>query len=88
MSVQLHQAGRADRSLALNRTPRSFVIALVVLSAVLLLISTRANAALFAERSWSSVAFKCETPNAKANVPPIPATANPPISQIMRVPVS
>ena len=48
MSVQVHQAARAQRRLALNRTPRSFVTALAVLAAVLLLASTRANAALFA----------------------------------------
>ena len=49
MSVQVHQEGRAHRSLALKRTPRSFLTALAKLIAVvLLLISTRANAAVFA----------------------------------------
>jgi hypothetical protein len=48
MSVQLHQAGRAQRGLTLKCAPRSLLTALAVLTAALLLISMRANAALFA----------------------------------------
>src|SRR5580700_2947885 len=48
MSVQVHREARAHGSLALSRKSRSFVTALATLTAVLLLVSVRANAALFA----------------------------------------